>query len=170
MNQEKIYVYSDASFNNKKKLGVLGFIIFKNEKDHISSNFENAFIKTLKVEEENNVRVEIRSVIAALNTVDKEYSNRNIGIKLFTDCNSIINLINRRDNLEASNYIGKKSKSVLRNADLYKEFFKLFDKLKPEMIWVKGHTQQKERTLMASNFSLIDRLVRKELRALVTKL
>ncbi len=149
-------------------LGVAGFIIFKNDKDHESNNFEAAFIKTIQMNEKNNVRTEIKGVLLALQMSNTQVvATTTVGnseIVLFTDCRSILNLIDRRAFLEANEYISRKSNSILANADLYKDFFKLFDVLRPKIIWVKGHSPQREYNPFQENFSFIDRLVRKELR------
>lgn len=50
------------------------------------------------------------------------------------------------------------------NADIYREFFDLYDSLKPKIIWVKGHTPKNEQDYINKNFSYIDKLVRKKLR------
>ncbi len=145
-------------------LGVAGFIVFKDDKDHETSNFEASFIKTIKMNETNNVRTEIKGIILALQTLGTQFSDYPSDVALFTDCNAVVNLVGRRSYLEANKYISKKSKSVLANADIYKEFFELFDKFQPKIIWVKGHSPQKDYDLIQKNFSFIDRLVRKELR------
>jgi len=145
-------------------LGVAGFIIFKDDKDHETNNFEASFIKTTKMNETNNVRTEIKGIILALQTLGIQFLEYSSDVTLFTDCNAVVNLVGRRASLEANKYISKKSKSVLANADIYKELFELFDKFKPKIIWVKGHSPQKENDLIQKNFSFIDRLVRKKLR------
>jgi len=159
-----MYIYCDASFSNKHKFGVAGFIIFKDDVSHGNNDFKAAVIKTVKINEKNNIRTEVKGVILALEMLKEGFLEDDFNITLFTDCNTVINLSERRAYLEANHYISKSSGVVLANADVYKEYFKLFDELKPKLIWVKGHMPQKEHDAIQKNFSFIDRLVRSELR------
>jgi len=127
------------------------------------SNFNNAIIKTIIAKELNNVRAEFKAIILALETVKLILTNNTP--TFYTDCNSIINLIGRRAYLEANYYYSKKNKCILANADIYKEFFSLYDTLKPELVWVKGHSPKKDQDYLKTNFSYIDKLLRKNLRA-----
>lgn len=116
------------------------------------------------MKEENNVRIEIKGIIQALENLKTQKHKEDEEIVLFTDCISVINLLGRRAYLEANSYFSKKNKGILANADIYREFFILFDLIKPKLIWIKGHAPKSEHNTIQKNFSYIDRLVRKELR------
>jgi len=126
-------------------------------------NINNAIIKTITAKELNNVRAEFKAIIIAFEAV-KLITTNDTPI-FYTDCNSIINLIGRRAYLEANSYYSKKNKCILANADIYKEFFSLYDILRPKLVWVKGHSPKKDEDYIKTNFSYIDRLLRKNLRA-----
>lgn len=144
-------------------VGVAGFIIFYGDDDHQHSRIENANIQTFRLNEKNNVRIEIKAVLFALQSLQNDC--KNIELNIFTDCISIINLLKRREILESNKFISKRSKTILNNADLYKEFFHLYDIVKPQIHWMKGHSQSKGQTYLQKNFSFVDKLVRKMMRS-----
>ena len=154
---QKIFIYSDASFDKKHKIGVAGYMILNNT---------NQIIKTFHVHEENNNRVEFRSVIEALNSI----TNFDAEITIYTDSKAITNIIDRQKELETRNFISKRSNKILSNADIYKEFFELYKNLKPKLVWTKGHCPKENRNEIQNNFSIIDKLVRKELRSVINEI
>lgn len=161
-----VHMYTDASFNNIKLVGVSGFIIFKNDEEHKTGVIPSSLICTMKFPEKTNIRAELRGAILALEAAG---SQKNISkINLYTDCEVIPNLLKRRKKLESVGFMSGRKKEILSNADLYQKLFALYDQLHPTICWVKGHTSKKNQTLIQKNFSHIDKIVRKELRR-VTK-
>jgi ribonuclease HI len=156
------FLYTDASFSKKDKTGVAGFVLFNNEEDQSSGNIASSVVKTIVIKEENNVRVELKSVILAL-----EYCIADTPIELYTDSRSVTDLLSRREKLEASGYVSKNKNKVLSNADLYKKLFQIYDRVHPDIHWIKGHAPKNEQDQAQKNFSYIDRLVRKKLRDLL---
>lgn len=173
MSKEEFSIFSDASYSKKHKLGVAGFLIINNANNHAAFKISSSKVQTTVFKEENNIRVELRGVIWALESFMADQKHDSIGssvnishLSIYIDCKSVLSLLDRRTKLEASNYISKRSKRILSNADLYKRFFVLYDDIKPNIIWVKGHSAKRERTFVQNNFSYIDMIVRKELRAI----
>lgn len=162
----KFFLYTDASFSKKHETGVAGFVIFSNEEDHCSGNIASSVVKTIILKEKNNNRVELMSVILALEYCIGELK-ADAGIELYTDSRSVTDLLSRRKRLELSNYVSKNRNKVLSNADLYKKIFKLFDRILPDIHWIKGHAPKSGQDQAQKNFSYIDRLVRKKLRELL---
>lgn len=157
------YIYTDASFSHKSQTGVLGFYIFRNAEEHEAGLTSLSLIHTRVLKEKNNIRVELRAVMEALETVEMKLIEKT-HITLYTDCEGIPHLLERRKKLEAVHYISQRKKTILANADLYKSFFLIFDRLKPKIIWVKGHSPSKNQTIIQKNFSFIDKAVREKLR------
>lgn len=110
----------------------------------------------------------------ALETIDLEIEEiqkkisrkENFEITLYTDCQTIPHLLDRRKKLEANNFTSQRKKVSLSNADLYRKFLILFDKLQPKICWVKGHSPQKNKSVIEKNFSLVDKMVREKIRKL----
>jgi ribonuclease HI len=118
--------------------------------------------------------VELRSVLRALETVRRTPS-ANVsaeGVKVvhvYTDCRAVTELPKRRARLVASGYVGKRSGTPLRNADLYRAFFSLHDKLTLVLHWVKGHLPASGKNIVEQNFTHVDRASRKALRECLEK-
>lgn len=165
MLSDSIYIYCDASFSKIYQIAIIGSLIFKNNNEHQFKLSSEAQSKLIQIREINNIRAEIKGVILALQSCPREKH-----IVLFTDCQTLSELIRRRPHLEKSNYISKNKKAELANADLYKKFYLLYDQIKPEIFWVKGHSEKSNATLQQKHFSYIDKMVRSKLRSVVSDL
>lgn len=162
-------IYCDASFSKAQKVAVAGFLILASDDAHIDSD-NMPPIQSVIFEETNNIRAELRGVIFALESmIKKRTSNKNTNknvcpVVLYTDCQAIANLLERRERLEASNFRVKRTQELLSNADLYKQFYRTYDLLTPTIRWVKGHNSQKRRTQINERMARVDKAVRKQLR------
>jgi ribonuclease HI len=195
MKLDPTYIYCDASFSKIFQVAVVGSLIFQNEHDHQHISAAEAKINLTQIRETNNIRAEIKGVILALQTCqtddqteyqeDGQTNYHTDGQKqsnkpnhcqtkqpviLFTDCQTLSELMRRRKHLEKTNFISKNKNTELANADLYKEFYLLYDKIQPEIHWVKGHTEKSSQTAQQKNFSFVDKEVRLKLRAVVAAL
>jgi ribonuclease HI len=168
------YIYTDASFSKIKLLAVSGFLIFRNSEDHEAGVTSLSSIRTHTFPEKTNIRAELRGVLWALEATPPEItplherkSPEKIEIFLYTDCQAVLQLLARREKLEASGFRSRRKNKILPNADLYQAFFAHYDQWAPKIIWVKGHSPRRGQDLIQKNFSRIDQVVRKELKAKV---
>ena len=87
----------------------------------------------------------------------------NILIEVYTDCQNIVNLKTRKTKLIENNYHSGSGK-LIKNHDLYKDFFKIESRLNLNIIKVKGH----KKTILKDNidniFNLVDKASRSALR------
>lgn len=165
---DRIYVYTDASFSHQHKVGVIGFSIFSNSEKHESVLLKDNEIKLLEIREKNNICAEFRSALVALDSIKNAESPKSV--VLFSDCQTLIGLPQRRQSLEENLFISKSKNALLANAKLYQDFFILYDKFDLECIWVKGHFRAGTLDRVHENFSYLDKAVRKQLRISVDKL
>jgi ribonuclease HI len=156
----KIYIYSDASFSKKHGIGIVSYMIL-DEKENLKKE------KSFSVKEKNNIRIEFIALIKALKSLKPE---KNTEIIVYTDCRAITNLLSRKEKLESRDFKSKNTGKVLSNIDIYKEFFKIYEKYKPTINWTKGHQAEKNKNTVQKNFSKVDKLSRKKLRSLIKKL
>jgi ribonuclease HI len=168
---QKIFIYIDASFHHSLALAVAGCLLFDNEASNTSGSFTDANIETFSFKVKNNIRAEIMGANYFLKKINdeiilKHIDLKNIEINLYSDCQTLTELLRRRDKLLAVNFVSGKKKTELANADLYKEFYAIYDLLKPQINWVKGHSPSKGQSIKQKNFQIIDQKVRKELRLL----
>ena len=117
-----------------------------------------------------STRLELITVLWALNLFKKSFPERRAnracysGIRIITDCKTILDLPSRRDRLQKVEFKSKRSGKLLSNADLYKKYFLLYDEIKPEIIWLKGHSSSQYHDAVQSLFSHVDKTTRARLR------
>ena len=159
---EKIELFTDSSVNPQSKIGFAAFLV-KNDKDIILEKL-NKSIKIKKFENTSSTRLELQALLWAISDIEKEKSDlSNILIEVYTDCQNIVNLKNRKSKLVENNYQSGTGK-LIKNHDLYKDFFKIESRLNLNIIKVKGH----KKTILKDNidniFNLVDKASRSTLR------
>jgi len=119
-----------------------------------------------------NTRLELTTVLWALSHFKKNFHEKKADkscypdIVVISDCKTISDLPSRRHRLVKGEYKSKKTGKLLSNADLYKEYFLLYDEIKPEVVWIKGHTSSRHHNVIQSLFSQVDKTTRARLREL----
>ncbi|AYJ79969.1 ribonuclease H [Aliarcobacter cryaerophilus ATCC 43158] len=159
---KKIELFTDSSVNPQSKIGFAAFLV-KNDKDIILEKL-NKSIKIKKFENTSSTRLELQALLWAINQIEKEKNDlSNILIDVYTDCQNIVNLKTRKYKLIENNYHSGTGK-LIKNCDLYKEFFEKESKLNLNIIKVKGH----KKTILKDNidniFNLVDKASRSALR------
>jgi len=159
MNTSKpqIYLFTDGSVNPQSGIGFGGYLL-SDDLNAPASELE----KEIKVKNFNNTsstKLELETLLWALN----EVSANNCKIIIYTDCQNIIGLADRRERFEKNNYLTSKGK-LIKNHELYKEFFKLVDILDCEFIKVKGHKKSSTKDEIDDIFTLVDKATRNALR------
>jgi ribonuclease HI len=173
-----VTIFIDSSFDPGRRLGVSGFLCIPNCPDEILANSEivwklysPALVKTRIVENTTNTRLELQTLLWALESLRLDNGNmsyREMGlITVYTDCRAAVNLLPRRKRLESDNYLSKRKGATLVNADIYRKIFTLCDELSPEIVWIRGHALKKDRIGIQKVFSEIDKLVRNQLRSYI---
>lgn len=155
---DAISIYTDASFSKGDGIAVIGYGFFLEEDQHIEGSLQEKKWVIQQIQETNNIRAEIRASLTALEVCPQAKKT-----VLYTDCQTTAGLLSRREKLERTNFISQSKNRELNNADLYRAFYKLYDKTGVEIVWVKGHTSQKNNHIQR-NFSHLDKEVRKVLR------
>ena len=151
-----IKLFCDGSVNPQKKIGYGAYFLYT-DIDTIAKAKQK--IRTKKFEDTSSTKLELEVLLWALEDielVDKE-------ITVYTDCQNILGLENRREKLESNKYKTSTGK-ILKNHILYKEFFEKIDKLNCMFIKVKGHKPSQEKDLIDDLFTLVDRGSRDMLR------
>lgn len=152
----QIYLFTDGSVNPQSGVGIGGYLLL--EKLEFSTlHLEK--IKIKKFENTSSTKLELETLLWALDEVNL----KNFKIVVYTDCQNIIGLNARRDRFEKNNYMTSKGK-LIKNHELYKEFYKRSDMLDCEFIKVKGHKKISEKDEIDKLFTLVDRATRNALR------
>lgn len=153
---KKIKIFIDGSVDNKFKIGFASYLVL-DEKSFFES-LENK-IKLKKFENTSSTKLELEAFLWALNDIKQ---NETL-FEVYTDCQNIVTLLERREKLESNNYLTRSNK-IVRNHLLYKEFYRLIDSFHIELIKIKGHSKKSLKNDMDLIFSLVDKTSRKALR------
>lgn len=163
-------VYSDASFNGQLQLAVSGVLILDDAEINSPSSDCERLVHIQQFKEINNIRAELRGILFAFEEINRRLgeiripASKYIKINLYTDCQTVSNLLERRARLESLNFKNKKN-VTLANADLYKVFYQYNDQFNSNIIWLKGHVSVARRAQNNHYFGLVDKMVRCRLRA-----
>ena len=91
-------------------------------------------------------------------------------IYVYTDCQTIIDLYEKRKKKLLDNNFRKKNGELLEHANLYREFFSLTDNYVLHFKKIKGHSPKQNKNLVPDLiFSIIDSFSRKKMRSVVNK-
>ena len=155
---KKIKLFTDSSVNPQEKIGFGAYLLLDDENESLEESKEH--IKIKRFENTSSTKLELQTLLWALDQImDKENNN----IEVYTDCQNIIGLQNRRDKLE-KNHFCSSSKKLIANHELYKDFYKKLDSLNLTFIKVKGHKKNSLKDEIDNIFNLVDRVSRNALR------
>ena len=154
---KKIKLFTDSSVNPQEKIG-FGAFLFLDEKN-ISLEEMKKNIKIKRFENTSSTKLELQTFLWALD----EINDKNIIIEVYTDCQNIIGLQDRREKLEKNNFYSSSGK-LMNNHQLYKDFFEKTDELNLTFIKVKGHKKNSLKDEIDTIFNLVDKASRNALR------
>lgn len=118
----KITVYTDGAAKGNPGRGGYGVVMMSgSHKKELSEGYRNT----------TNNRMELMSVIVALETIKKE----NAQVEIFSDSKYVV------DSVEKGWVFGWKKKGFKgkKNIDLWQRFLKIYPKHQVKFNWVKGH-------------------------------
>lgn len=157
---ETYLLFSDGSVNTKNREGYGAYLYIKeSEIKAVTAENIKERIGIKHFEKVSSTRLEIKTLIWAIENIVKPSTL----LKVYTDSQTIIDLPRRRAKLEETRFIAKNHKP-LNNADLYQEFYKLYDTIPFQLHKLKGHKAKHEKTAIDHVFSWVDKAARKALR------
>lgn len=106
----------------------------------------------------SSTRLELETLLWALSEI------RASAVDVYTDCQNIQSLLERRPVLEKSNYHTKSGK-LHQHAELYKSFYARVDRIDFRVIKVSGHCPKFLMSRTDKIFALVDRASRNALRS-----
>jgi len=154
---KKIKLFCDGSCNPQEKIGYGTYLLIEDDNFDLISLKSKIIFK--KFENTSSSKLEIETLLWALNDIDI----KDCIIEVYTDCQNIIGLENRREKLEKNNFQTSSGK-LIGNYELYKEFFEKLDELNLSFIKVKGHKKTSLKDELDTMFNLVDKASRKALR------
>ena len=172
---ESIFIFIDAATSPQAGIAIGAFICLEqqqiNELDqlpmeglakHLASQ-----VSYKKYLSNKSTWSEIKTAIHALNAIH-EKTQSGAKVEIYTDCQSLCDLLGkRREKLETNNFMTKSGK-VFEHAALYKELYAIVENYQVQVIKVKGHQPSGRRlTWQEKVFSVLDKLSRKKLRSVL---
>lgn len=155
-----LHIFTDGSVNSKLKVGYGSYLVVSDLDKPINA-LQNA-VKIKRFEQTNSTKLELQTVLWVFGEISLS-DGEGVAISLYTDCQNIIGLPNRRARLEENNYYSSKNKR-LNNYELYQEFYQFISDLDCEFIKVIGHQKSSKKNRIDKLFELVDRASRKALR------
>ena len=154
---KKIKLFTDSSVNPQEKVGFGAYLLLKNK--DISFEEMKKDIKTKRFEDTSSTKLELQTLLWAF----EEIVDKDVILEVYTDCQNIIGLQDRREKLEKNNFHSSSGR-LMNNHELYKEFFKKIDELNLTFIKVKGHKKNSLKDEIDTIFNLVDKASRSALR------
>ncbi len=160
--KEIIKLFCDGSVNPQQKIGFGAYFILKDDNKNLDSI--KGSVKTKRFENTSSTKLELESLLWALE--DDSLNDKTIIV--YTDCQNILGLENRREKLEKNDYKSSTGK-VIKNHELYKKFYMITDKFDCIFKKVKGHKKSSLKDDIDKLFNIVDKESRKALREYLNK-
>jgi ribonuclease HI len=113
---KKIKLFCDGSCNPQEKIGYGAYLLVEDDNFDLISLKSKIIFK--KFGNTSSSKLEIETLLWALNDIDI----KDCIIEVYTDCQNIIGLQDRREKLEKNNFQTSAGK-IMNNHELYKDFF-----------------------------------------------
>ena len=150
-------LFTDGSVNAQSKIGYGAYLVVS--ESGLSLDLLRKQVKVKKFEETSSTKLELQTLLWALSDIPA--SGRKI--ILYTDSQNIMGLPRRRTRFEENDYRSAKNE-LLKNHELYKEFFRVIDELECDFVKVRGHKVSNQKDEVDQLFTLVDRASRNALR------
>jgi ribonuclease HI len=160
---DKLLVFIDGSANNQLKVGCGACLVLTEAEASTAANMSSKLpaIKSKTFKDTSSTKLELQTLLWALG----ELNDTNKKVVVYTDSQNIIGLPSRRIALEQNEFHSGKGK-LLNNHALYREFFKVIDRIDCDFVKVEGHQASKNKEQHDRLFTLVDRAARSALRNL----
>ncbi|MES2676416.1 MAG: RNase H family protein [Pseudomonadota bacterium] len=158
----KLHVFTDGSVNVKARIGYGACLILTDLNTPVELLKDK--IKVKRFEQTSSTKLELQTFLWAVGEAVAAANNNENVLTVYTDCQNIISLPERRVRLEQSDFFSSKNKR-LNHSEMYQEFYHVTATVNCELIKVAGHKSSSERNNIDKLFRLVDQASRHALRA-----
>ncbi len=155
--KDTILLFSDGSVDVKSGIGYGAWLAFNN-REASYEELKNQ-VRVQRFENTSSAKLELETLLWALDQINAAGNK----IEIYSDSLNIMSLIERRGRLEKNDYISRNNR-LLKNHELYREFFRVTDQLDYKLIKIKGHQPNRKKNETDRIFTLVDRASRNALR------
>ncbi len=145
-----LMIFTDGSVHPPSRIGYGAYLAVTDA--HVDHE-----VQTKRFENTSSSQLEIETLIWALHSLQPK------AVTIYTDSQNIIGLPGRRSRFEERDYLTRQNKPI-KHADLYREFFRLTDRIDCTFVKVKGHRVSHQKTEFDLLFTRVDRASRHALR------
>ncbi|MEM6964386.1 MAG: RNase H family protein [Bacteroidota bacterium] len=153
----EVQIYTDGSAHTQRRIGGwAAIILWENVKVVLSGSVENT----------THNAMEILAVLKALDYLGEMNNNCFTKIKIFSDSQYTVSILDRKEKLKEANFYNKKNTPV-RNVHLVKQLVEKIETLPLTFTKVKAHQKKTDEV----NYNrVVDKLAREEVRRNVNSL
>ena len=165
-------LFTDISINTNLKIGFGAYLLVpESYLEETSCDVMKKEVKVKKFESTSSTKLEIEALLWSVDELEKSHKKKDLycNLTIYTDSQCIAGLSGRRTKLERSEFKSSKTNKELNNALLYRRFYRVSDRLKFEIIKLKGHSKSHLKDTLHKVFSQVDKGSRKALRAYLDK-
>lgn len=152
-----LYIFTDGSVNTELNIGYGAFLAVP--ESEINAGIAEKYLKIKRFEKTSSTKLELECLLWALTEIGKFEGK----IILYTDSQNILGLAGRRERLEKNDFYSKQNRRIT-NWELYKDFYRLTDKLNIEIKKVSGHKRTSTKDNIDRLFTIVDRASRNAVR------
>ena len=156
--KNELNLFTDGSAHPQLKIGFGALLIVPSLRLYCQE--QSLYVETKLFRNTSSTKLELQTLLWALDTIDDLEQKK---IMIYTDSQTIISLLNRREKLEQSQYYSRNG-NRLKQAPLYQHFYAKIDTFEAHFKKVKGHKKTKEKEIIDTFFTFVDRASRKALR------
>jgi|TARA_B110000438_G_scaffold246864_2_gene248663 ribonuclease HI len=146
---------TDGSVHPQSGIGFGAYLTFQGTLDTLDALSDR--IKVRQFEDTSSTKLEIQTLLWALSEIPERE------ILSYTDSQNIVGLLSRKDRLTKNGYASKGG-SLIRNHEIYREFFDTIEKLEIQFRLISGHKPSQSKDQIDKIFSMVDRASRSALR------
>lgn len=139
-----VWIYTDASYNNQKKIGAVAYTILNHNRKHVMTKCKTLAGKS------TSTFLELVAIQKAINSYKQRFSINNVRFIVVSDCQSVVDVLNEKSKFK--NSLSKMNVIASELIDLYDI----------ECIHIKGHTTNRNRHSIYNQN--VDRMCRKKVR------
>ncbi len=152
-----LLLFTDGSVNVQTKVGYGACLgIFA---DELFVPDLASLVKIKRFENTSSTKLELQTLLWAFSQINAQAER----VTVYTDSQNITQLLERRLRLEQKDFRTKKG-VLLKNFELYREFYQLIDSVDCDIIKVQGHQPTRNKNDIERVFGLVDKASRKALR------
>lgn len=150
-------LFTDGSVHVQSGIGYGAYLLV----DNIETPLDvlKSQVEIVRFEKTSSTKLELQTLLHAFGTISVSVKE----LKIYSDSQNIISLLQRRERLEGNNFYSKGNR-LFNNTELYRNFFRMVDQLHCEFIKVKGHKKSNQKNEIERIFTLVDRASRNTVR------